>query len=158
MNPDLNFRVWSVASVMSNSLQPHAPQPTRLLCPQDFPGKNTGWVAVPSSRGSSLLWDQTQVSCIAGGFFTAKAPGKSEHRPISFQILNYATFSSDFSQVCFKILGFFFLIVIAWLDQELGGETIRKGFHFYISQNLKYKLVFLAYFLIFLALTIIINR
>jgi len=27
---------------MSNSLWPHGPQPTRLLCPWDFPGKNTG--------------------------------------------------------------------------------------------------------------------
>ena len=27
---------------MSNSLQPHGLQPTRLLCPWDFPGKNTG--------------------------------------------------------------------------------------------------------------------
>ena len=29
-------------SVMFDSLQPHGPQPTRLLCPWDFPGKNTG--------------------------------------------------------------------------------------------------------------------
>ena len=29
-------------SVVSNSLQPHGLQPTRLLCPWDFPGKNTG--------------------------------------------------------------------------------------------------------------------
>ena len=29
-------------SVMSNSLQHHGLQPSRLLCPQDFPGKNTG--------------------------------------------------------------------------------------------------------------------
>ena len=29
-------------SVMSNSLWPHRLQPTRLLCPWDFPGKNTG--------------------------------------------------------------------------------------------------------------------
>ena len=29
-------------SVMSNSLQPHGQQPARLLCPWDFPGKNTG--------------------------------------------------------------------------------------------------------------------
>ena len=29
-------------SVLSSSLQPHRPQPTRLLCPWDFPGKNTG--------------------------------------------------------------------------------------------------------------------
>ena len=28
------------------------------------------WIAIPSSRGSSQLRDWTQVSCIAGGFFT----------------------------------------------------------------------------------------
>ena len=28
------------------------------------------WVAMPSSRGSSQLRGRTQVSCIAGGFFT----------------------------------------------------------------------------------------
>ena len=30
------------ASVMSDSVQPHRRQPTRLLCPWDSPGKNTG--------------------------------------------------------------------------------------------------------------------
>ena len=34
-------------SVMSDTLRPHGLQPTRLLCPWDFPGKNTG---VPSPR------------------------------------------------------------------------------------------------------------
>ena len=29
------------------------------------------WVAVPFSRGSSQLRDQTQVSCTAGRFFTS---------------------------------------------------------------------------------------
>ena len=29
-------------SVVSSSLQPYGLQPTRLLCPWDFPGKNTG--------------------------------------------------------------------------------------------------------------------
>ena len=29
------------------------------------------WVAFPFSRGSSQLRDRTQVSCIAGGFFTS---------------------------------------------------------------------------------------
>ena len=28
--------------MVSNSLQPREPQPARLLCPWDFPGKNTG--------------------------------------------------------------------------------------------------------------------
>ena len=32
---------WS-HSVMSDSLRPHGLQPTRLLCPWDFPGKSTG--------------------------------------------------------------------------------------------------------------------
>ena len=32
---------WS-HSVVSNSLRPHGLQPTRLLCPWDFPGKRTG--------------------------------------------------------------------------------------------------------------------
>ena len=36
------YKVVSVSSVMSDSLQPHGLWPTRLLCPWDFPGKNTG--------------------------------------------------------------------------------------------------------------------
>ena len=32
----------AVASVMSNSVRPHRRQPTRLPCPWDSPGKNTG--------------------------------------------------------------------------------------------------------------------
>ena len=35
------------------------------------------WVAMPSSRGSSWPRDRTQVSHIAGGFFTIWATGKS---------------------------------------------------------------------------------
>ena len=31
-----------------------------------------------SSRGSSQPRDWTQVSCIAGGFFTSEPPGKSQ--------------------------------------------------------------------------------
>ena len=34
--------VCQVASVVSNSVQPHGLQPTRLPCPWDSPGKNTG--------------------------------------------------------------------------------------------------------------------
>ena len=35
-------KLWSTCSVVSNSLQPHGLYPTRLLCPWDFSGKNTG--------------------------------------------------------------------------------------------------------------------
>ena len=37
------------------------------------------WVAMPSSRGSSQARDQTQVSHIAGGFFTIEPPGKPKN-------------------------------------------------------------------------------
>ena len=43
-----------------------------LLSPWDSPGKNTGWVAIPSSRGSSRPKDRTQVpyiSCIGRWIF-----------------------------------------------------------------------------------------
>ena len=36
------FKVCVSHSVVLGSLQPHGLQPTRLLCPWDFPGKNTG--------------------------------------------------------------------------------------------------------------------
>ena len=45
--------------------------PARLLCPLDSPGQNTG--VGTFSRGSSQPRDQTQVSHIAGRFFTTCA-------------------------------------------------------------------------------------
>ena len=36
------------------------------------------WVAVPFSRESSQPWDRTQVSCIAGGFFTVWATREAQ--------------------------------------------------------------------------------
>ena len=36
------------------------------------------WAAMPSSRGSSQPRDQTQVSCIVGGFFTTWATRKAQ--------------------------------------------------------------------------------
>ena len=34
---------------MFDSVQPHGRQPTRLLCPWDFPGKSTEWGAIAFS-------------------------------------------------------------------------------------------------------------
>ena len=36
------MQACSVALVVSDSVQPHGQQPTRLLCPWDFLGKSTG--------------------------------------------------------------------------------------------------------------------
>ena len=46
--------------VVSYSLRPHGILQARIL----------EWVAFPFSKGSSQPKNQTQVSCIAGGFFT----------------------------------------------------------------------------------------
>ena len=51
--------------VMSDSLLPHGLQPTRLLCPWDFPGKNTGvgcHFLLQSSQISSVQFSHSVVS------------------------------------------------------------------------------------------------
>ena len=53
---------------MSDSLRPHG-----LYSPWNSPGQITAVVASPFSRGSSQPKDRTQVSLIAGGFFTSWA-------------------------------------------------------------------------------------
>ena len=67
-----------VDSILSDSLQPHGLQPTRLFCPWNFPGKNTG-VAISFSKGSSWPRDWTCISCVsytAGRFFSTELLGK----------------------------------------------------------------------------------
>ena len=64
-------------SVVSNSLQTHGLWPDKLLSvPGILQARMLEWVAISFSRGSSPPRDQTQVSCIAGRFFTAEPPGK----------------------------------------------------------------------------------
>ena len=60
---------WS-CSVVSDSLWPHGLQPTRLFCPRDFPGKDTGVSCHFFLWGSSWPSGPTQVSCTAGRLFT----------------------------------------------------------------------------------------
>ena len=64
---------------MSDSLRPHGPYSTRLLCPWDSPGKNTEWVAIPFSGGSSqprdprIELESLTSPALADGFFTTSA-------------------------------------------------------------------------------------
>ena len=69
-----------VASVMSNSLQPHRPQPTRLLCPRDSQTRILDWITIPFSRGSSRPRNWTHISCTAGRFFTFEPLGKPQEK------------------------------------------------------------------------------
>ena len=57
-------------SVVSNSLQPRGLSVHGIL-----QARILEWVGFPFSRGSSRPRDQTQVSCIAGGFFTLSHKG-----------------------------------------------------------------------------------
>ena len=63
---------------MSNSLSPHRLQPVSLLCHGISQTGTLERVAISFSRGSSQPRDPTQVSCIAGGFFTTEPPEKLE--------------------------------------------------------------------------------
>ena len=76
---------YTVASVLLGSLWPNGPQPTRLLCPWDSPGKNTEWVIMPF-REFFPPRDRTSincVSCISGRFFTTESPGNPKGKQTS---------------------------------------------------------------------------
>ena len=65
-------------SVVSDSLPPHGPQPARLLCPWDFPGKDTAVGCHFLLQGIPWPRDRTWVSCVScteGEFFTAEPSG-----------------------------------------------------------------------------------
>ena len=69
----LHARMLS-CSVVSHSSWPHGLQPTRLLCPWGF-SRGEYWSRLPCSPPGDLPnpGRKTQVSCIAGRFFTSWA-------------------------------------------------------------------------------------
>ena len=72
-------RVLRRFSRLRLSVTPWTVKSARLLCPWEFPGKNTGVGCHFLLRGSSWPRHRTCVSCgscTAGGFFTAEPPGK----------------------------------------------------------------------------------
>ena len=73
----LSYAILS-CSVVSNFLRPHGLLPTRLLCPWGFSRQDYLRVAMSSSRGFSQPKDWTQISLIAGGFFTSWATRESQ--------------------------------------------------------------------------------
>ena len=63
------------------TLWPRGLQPSRLLCPWDSQARILEWISISFSRGCFQTRDRTHISCIAGGFFTAKPPGKARNPP-----------------------------------------------------------------------------
>ena len=55
---------------------PHGLYPARLLCPWDFPSKNTQEGAILFSRGIPDPGIKLGSPALAAGFFTTEPPGK----------------------------------------------------------------------------------
>ena len=78
----INLEKGSRLGIINNAYWSEVAQPCLTLCgPMDcsppgssvhgiFQARILEWVAISFSRGSSQPRDRTQVSCIAGGFFT----------------------------------------------------------------------------------------
>ena len=84
------------------------------------------WVAFPFSRGSSQPRDQTQVSCIAGEFFTSWA--KVVGADINLDAPLHWVFAKAFA-----LFFFFFLIMLFTLISFFKGSTFH--FHFIMITN-----------------------
>ena len=82
--PQTLFVCVRACSVVSDSLQPHGRYPARLLCPWDFPGKNTGvgchFLTPGDLPDPEIKPTPPAVSCVIGGFFTTELPGKPSQR------------------------------------------------------------------------------
>ena len=89
--------VCSVASAESDSLQhPHGLWPTRLLCPWDSPGKNTGVGCHALLQGN--LPDpgiELESLALAGGFFTTSTTWEASSRRLELCSLQRAKQSTS---------------------------------------------------------------
>ena len=80
-------------SVVSNSTTPWNNNNVSLLFLGISQARILEWVAIPFSRGSSQARDWTQVSCIAGGFFTSWAT-KGSPRILEWVTYPFSSWSS----------------------------------------------------------------
>ena len=60
------FKVWRVSVRPCLTLQPRGLQPTRLLCPWDFPGKNAGVGCYFLTHGIFWIQGLNRFACISG--------------------------------------------------------------------------------------------
>ena len=72
---------WTCQSVVPNSCDPMGCSLPGSSVRGIFQTRILEWVVIPFSRRSSWPRDQTWVSCIAGGFFTAEPLGKHVNQP-----------------------------------------------------------------------------
>ena len=71
---------------MSDPLRPHRPWPTRLLCPWDSPGKNTGVGCHVLLRGIFLTQGTERTSLVSPGLQANSLPLSHQGSPIPFRV------------------------------------------------------------------------
>ena len=121
-----------VAKSWPTLLRPHGLQPTSLLCPRDFPGKNVGGGCYFLLQGGlPNLGIKSKSPALGGGFFTIEPPGKPScmhacHLTLFYKILNMALWWQN--TYCFYLLNvhgqFVFLI-----NFQSGWETFGFSWH-----------------------------
>ena len=74
-----------------------------------FQARILDWVAISFSRWSSWLRDWTQVSCLAGRFFTTEPPGKPDNSLVYINATNFCIFIlyAVLYRICLLILKVF---------------------------------------------------
>ena len=96
-------------SVLSNSCDPMYCSPPGSSVYGDSLGKNSGVGCMPSSRRSSQPRDWTQVSLIAGGFFTIWVTGKPKNNEVgSLSLLQGSSQARNWTRISI-IAGEFFI-------------------------------------------------
>ena len=91
------FYVW-VASVVSDSAWPHRRQPTRLPCPWDSPGKNTG-VGCHFILQCMQVKSESEVaqSCLTlGDPMDCSPPGSSIHGIFQARVLDWGAIAFSY--------------------------------------------------------------
>ena len=90
-------------SVVSDSQRPHWLQPTRLLCPWDFPGRSTGLGChfLLQCRKMKSESEVTQLRPTLGNPMACSLPGSSVHGIFQARVLEWGAISFS-SYVSFK--------------------------------------------------------
>ena len=97
----------------------------------DFPGKNTGVGCHTILRGSSQPRDQTQVSRIAGRFFTSWATREAVNNPLLHLLSTFCVFNRN--AVCKTMVIRTGLNEMAWFLTVDLGDFIYFSLGFYLK-------------------------
>ena len=103
-----------VASVVSNSVRPHRRQPTRLLCPWDSPGKNTG-VGCHFLLQCMKVKSESEVAQSCPTFhnpMNCSLPGSSVHGIFQARVLEWGA-------IAFSVLAWEMSTIVWWLEYSL---------------------------------------